>query len=52
MDKYLNTGRAGFIGSNRVAEILRRGEQARVLNNFSTVTGDFKIYSIPVSNIY
>ncbi len=41
MAKYLITGRAGFIGSNMVVEILQRGEQALVLNNFSTVTGDF-----------
>lgn len=34
--KYLVTGGAGFIGSNIVAEILRRGERVCVLDNFAT----------------
>lgn len=33
---YLVTGAAGFIGSNIVEELVRRGEQVRALDNLST----------------
>lgn len=34
--KFLVTGSAGFIGSNIAKELLEKGEQVRVLDNFST----------------
>lgn len=35
-ERFLITGGAGFIGSNLVAELLRRGQDVAVLDNFST----------------
>jgi UDP-glucose 4-epimerase len=34
--KYLITGGGGFIGSNIAHELIRRGEEVRILDNFST----------------
>jgi len=34
--KYLITGGAGFIGSNLAHEILKKGDEVRIIDNFST----------------
>jgi nucleoside-diphosphate-sugar epimerase len=34
--RYLITGGAGFIGSNIALELIKRGDQVRILDNFST----------------
>ena len=34
--KYLITGGAGFIGSNIAHDLIKRGEQVRIIDNFST----------------
>ena len=36
MSAFLITGGAGFIGSHLAEELLRRGEEVRILDNFST----------------
>ncbi len=36
MPTYLVTGAAGFIGSNIVEELVKRGERVRALDNLST----------------
>ncbi len=36
MARYLVTGGAGFIGSNIAAELVRRGEKVRIIDNFVT----------------
>src|SRR5437016_3137234 len=47
MPRYLVTGGAGFIGSHIVEELLRRSQQVRVADNFSTGRRE----NLPGSNV-
>lgn len=58
--RYLVTGGGGFIGSNFVGELLERGQQVRVIDNFSTgrrenlkeFDGDYELIEGDIRNFW